>query len=229
MTLAIIETPPKDPWTTKKCIFFAVLSLILGGAIFALAYIGMSQHSGIGAFNQPVLSWMIEHRQSQITNIIKLITTAASPVVLIAFLGVVAIIWAAVNREIWRPLLLIATTGIATASSVALKIVTSNVRPPQKSMVMPLETGYSFPSNHTVCIIALLLIVSYLICSRRPGGWRIFFWTTVTILGTGAVALSRLYLGYHWLTDVVASVGLGLIVVGIAIIIDRIVVHRFEG
>ena len=34
------------------------------------------------------------------------------------------------------------------------------------------------------------------------------------------VAFSRLYLGYHWLTDVLASMGLAVAVTGIVILAD---------
>jgi membrane-associated phospholipid phosphatase len=39
-------------------------------------------------------------------------------------------------------------------------------------------------------------------------------------MGTALVALSRLYLGYHWLTDVVASIGLAFAVTGAVILAD---------
>lgn len=229
MALTIIEESQPTAWSTKKCIIFAIICLLLGVVIFAFAYISMGEHSGIGVLNQPVLSWMIDHRQSQITDVMKIITTAASPLVLTAFVCIFVAIWAIFNREVWRPLLLIVTTGVATVSSVLLKLIISNERPPQISMIKPLETDYSFPSGHTIGMVVFLLIVSYLICSRRPSGWRIFSWTIITVIGIGIIAASRLYLGYHWLTDVVASIGLGLVILALAIFIDRLIVNRFEG
>ena len=228
MALAIIETPPKAAWSTKKCVSLAIISLIIGAVIFVFAYIGMHQHTGIGTLNQPVLSWIVKHRQPQITDVMKIITTTASPLVLTAVICIGAIIWAVINREVWRPLLLVSATGVAAAASTALKVLTSNGRPPQIDMIKPLETDYSFPSSHTIGIVVCLLVLSYLICSRRPSGWRFFGWTIITIIGVGIISASRLYLGYHWLTDVVASIGLGFIILAVAIIIDRLVVRHFE-
>jgi undecaprenyl-diphosphatase len=123
---------------------------------------------------------------------------------------------------------MIIATGTAAASSVILKFLISNERPPELSMIKPLETDYSFPSGHTISMVVLLLVISYLICSRHPSGWRIFSWTIITTIGIGIIAVSRLYLGYHWLTDVVASIGLGLIILTLAIFIDRLVANHFE-
>jgi undecaprenyl-diphosphatase len=93
-------------------------------------------------------------------------------------------------------------------------------------MIKPFETDYSFPSGHTIGITVFLMVIGYLICSRRPGTIRAIIWIAVTMLGILAVSASRLYLGYHWLTDVIASVGLGLIVLAITIPIDRQFVDR---
>ena len=226
MALQIIEE--KNTWSTKLCIILAVISLLLGTTIFIIAYIGMNQHAGIGVFDQPVLSWIVKHRQTQITDIMKIITMVASPIFFAIGVGFVAIVWVIINREIWRPLILTGSVGVAAVVSMALKVVTSNVRPPQVDMIVPFETDYSFPSGHTIGIIVFFLVIGYLICSRNSSRGRVFSWLTITTVSVGVVASSRLYLGYHWLTDVVASIGLGLIILAVIVVVDRIFVNRFQ-
>ncbi len=228
MSLTIQENPPKEPWPNSKCVIIAVISLIIGAAIFALAYVGMNSHTGIGTINQPLLEWIVKHRDSQITNIFKIITSTMSPLIFIGLVVFIALIWAIIKREIWRPFLLVIATGLGVASSSLLKIITTNGRPPESSMIAPFETDYSFPSSHTIGIVVFLLVFSYLICSRKPEGIRIFLLCLISAIGIGIVAASRLYLGYHWATDVIASVGLGLVILAIAIFIDRIVAGRAD-
>lgn len=226
MSLSIQENPPKEPWSNTKCITIAIASLIIGVVIFAFAYIGMSKHIGLGNLNQPVLDWIVKNRDPQITNVFKVITTTMSPLILIAAVMVVAIIWAVIKRELWRPFLVVIATGLGVASSTAVKLLTTNHRPPESSMIAPFETDYSFPSSHTIGIVVFLLVFSYLICSRRPEGSRIFLLSLISFIGISIVAASRLYLGYHWTTDVIASLGLGLVILATAIFIDRIVAGR---
>ena len=229
MALDIIESSKiKSPWSTRRSVWVAVISLILGIVVFGLAYIGMLQNIGIGVFNQPILAWMVGHRDPQITNIMKLITEAASPIIFTVVVCVGAGFWALIKREIWRPLLLIGSTGAAAILSTALKTVTTNGRPPVVNMIAPFEIDYSFPSGHTISIAVCLLVLGYLIYSRRSSGIRIFTWTIITTFGIGMIAISRLYLGYHWLTDIVSSIGLGFAILAGVIIIDIIVDRRFK-
>ena len=76
------------------------------------------------------------------------------------------------------------------------------------------ETTASFPSGHTIGTATFLLVAGYLVCSRNPSVARIVAWGVATVVGTALVALSRLYLGYHFLTDVVAAVALAVVVLG---------------
>lgn len=229
MTLAIIESLKiKTIWTARQCYCVAAASFVLGTIIFVVAYIGMLDNTGIGSFNQPILSWMIAHRDSQITNIMKLITDIASPAVFAIIIGVGAGFWAFIKREIWRPILLIGATSIAAVMSVVFKNIIINDRPPIADMIAPFEINYSFPSGHTIGVVVCLLVLGYLLCSRHFNTIRIFVWAAITVLGVGLIATSRLYLGYHWLTDIVASIGLGFIILAVSIIVDIFVIRRLN-
>jgi undecaprenyl-diphosphatase len=92
---------------------------------------------------------------------------------------------------------------------VILKLV---YRRPRPDLVPPLARAmsWSFPSGHatlaTVFFGGLAAVVFHL--TRRPGP-RIAA-TLVAAVAAGSVALSRVYLGVHWITDVAAGVLVGL-------------------
>ena len=89
-----------------------------------------------------------------------------------------------------------------------------------------LHPGYSFPSGHTLITMCFYGIVIYLIqhYTRSP------FWRTFLSIFFGLiifmVALSRLWLGVHFLSDVIASVFLGFMFVNLYIILDKFFNHN---
>lgn len=229
MALEIVEIKrPKEPMTIRRSVVIATISLIIGAVVFYVAYIGMKQSAGIGVYNQPISSWMTDHRSPTITTVAKVITNTASPIILASIVFGLSIIWAIKKKEAWRPLLLVGATGVAAVVSTLLKNTIMNTRPPQINMVPAFETDFSFPSGHTIGTIVFLLVLGYLIYSRRYSMPRFWAWTLTALTGTAVIAASRLYLGYHWLTDVIASVGLGLVILALVILIDQIVIRRLS-
>lgn len=222
------ESTSIRPWSLQRRIIAASLSIIVGAGIFGLAYLGMHTSHGIGAFNQPILDWMTHHRQADATRVANLIALVADPKILAGLIGIIGIIWALATRKLWRPFLLIGSMAATAIIAMALKGIFHNARPAHEFMVKPFETGYSFPSGHAIAITVAVLVLGYLICSRRTSGGRIFSWIILSIVSIVCVACSRLYLGYHWLTDVTASVGLGFIILAVIIAIDVIFVARFK-
>ena len=159
MALDIIEsTNIKTAWTTKKSVITAVICFVIGLIIFIIAYLGMRQNSGLGTFNQPVLDWMINNRNSQVTSIMEAVTTAASLQIFTVVVIGIAFVWGILKKEIWRPLAFVSSVGFAAGVSTLLKVLTANNRPPQTSMIAPFELDYSFPSGHTISDKLLVLV-----------------------------------------------------------------------
>jgi len=69
----------------------------------------------------------------------------------------------------------------------------------------------------------LLLVVGYLAWSRDADRRKLCVGGGVAVIGTLAVGLSRLYLGYHWLTDVSASATLAIAILGGVVVVDALI------
>ena len=81
-------------------------------------------------------------------------------------------------------------------------------------------SGYGIPSGHTQYATTLYLIVAYLV-----GGLWVWLAAGVMIL---LMALSRIYLGAHFIQDVVAGFIIGVILLILAIVWDRRVRTKFS-
>ncbi|MEG4088442.1 phosphatase PAP2 family protein [Microcoleus sp. Pol12B4] len=70
-------------------------------------------------------------------------------------------------------------------------------------------TFYSFPSGHAMISMVIYGLLGYFLGARFPKQrWSIYGLTVVLI---AAIGLSRLYLGVHWPTDVIAGYTAGLV------------------
>lgn len=71
-------------------------------------------------------------------------------------------------------------------------------------------TGYSFPSGHSTGAITFYGFVFYLIViSKLNKKWKILINTILASLAL-TIALSRIFIGVHYLTDILAGLTLGL-------------------
>lgn len=214
--------------SSSRRIKLSIISLVAGILIFITAYTGMKQQIGLGKLNQPLLSWMVGHRYGFVTEVAKTITSIANPLTFALIVGLIVVVWAGLKREIWRPAVLAGSIAGAAGTSTLLKTIFMNARPPEIYMIPAFEYDFSFPSGHTICVATFVLVLGYLIYSHKPSIGKLWMWIVATTIGTGLIGFSRLYLGYHWLTDVVASVGLALIILAIVIVVDMLFVKRFK-
>lgn len=201
-----------------------LVMVALGGTAFVGVADSVREADDLAQLDEPVLHALASGRSDVLTSVLTAVTTASGPVVLPIVVLIGALAWATLGRQRWQAGLLAGAMIASTLASLAIKHVVGRPRPPLDTMTIPgAETTYSFPSGHTIGAATLLLVVGYLAWVRRPTARALLLWLVVAGLGTGAVALSRLYLGYHFVTDVVASVALAVSVLGGVVAIDR---HR---
>ncbi|MEO6908402.1 MAG: phosphatase PAP2 family protein, partial [Abditibacteriaceae bacterium] len=103
-------------------------------------------------------------------------------------------------RRLREASFLLLTVGGSAALNVMLKGLFHRARPDLWVSPLP-EFGYSFPSGHSMLSMALALVLVVLIWQTR---WR---WSVTVVNGVYvlAVGLSRLYLGVHYPSDVLAG------------------------
>lgn len=77
--------------------------------------------------------------------------------------------------------------------------------------------GYSFPSGHVLHYVVLLGTLAFILSrAMKPGAaQRLMF--VATALALMIVGLSRIYLGVHWLGDVIAGYAFGALVVTLSV------------
>jgi membrane-associated phospholipid phosphatase len=201
----------------KRFVITSSLAAV-GLALMLLISAAIYSSTGMATLDHPTLDWFSAHRSEWLTTIMHVLTTLVSAELLLVVAAIVAGVWYWRGRERWRPALFMVSFTGAIGVAWLIKLVVARLRPLPDTMLPPLETGYSLPSIHTFGAAIFVLILGYLLYSRlRKGFW---LWASAAIVFTVIAGITRLYLGYHWLTDLVASVGLALIALAIVIIID---------
>ena len=164
---------------------------------------------GINAVDGPTTHWLATHRDAWLTTTLKVVSllgnTASEVMVAVVVSAVVA--WRC-GRWLPAVLGLIGTAGVGLLIFTA-KLVVGRSRPALPNAIVA-EDGYSFPSGHATGTAAVGLLCAWMLSRWVITSWpgRVAVWS-IAIGITGAVGFSRVYLGVHYVTDVVAGWLLG--------------------
>ncbi len=123
-----------------------------------------------------------------------------------AAVALAAMGWLAWRRN-WRAAAhLVSVVAVAGIATVVLKIALHIHRPE------PIGTGwdaFAFPSGHSAANAALYGFLAIITAWEVEGRWRLPMTGAIAVL-IGAMAFSRVYLGAHWLSDVLAGTAFGI-------------------
>jgi membrane-associated phospholipid phosphatase len=171
---------------------------------------GMVVLAGAARFGRPlapidraVLDAVVAHRTGAGVAVVRVVTdTGASPALfpLIALAGIAV----RVRTGSWRPgITALVVAALTVLGRFLLSLVVREPRPAELFRAVPVG-GFSFPSGHTVTSAVVAGALASLLGLLLRPRWAA---AAAVLLGLWAalVGLSRVYLGVHWLTDVVAG------------------------
>lgn len=182
--------------------------LILGFVAFVLVgwAVGELWLSIVGSADLEVVREVAAQRTAALTSIAKVVTWAGSAflLVLLALVSSLALARAGLRRE---ALAVALSLGGAMLLSDLVKLLVSRPRPPVEHLQA--VTGSSFPSGHATQASAFWFSLALVL--RARGASRKVTGLAAAVAGVlvVAVAASRVYLGVHYPSDVVAGILFG--------------------
>lgn len=197
---------------TKRKIVLIVILLVLFFILTGLVVTGK-----MDVLDKSLFELLIKLKCKPLTNILYVITEIGSTIGVIIVL-ITSLISFIKTKKLSDFKYVLMNTIIGVLLMKGIKEIVRRVRPSWKWIK---EGGYSYPSGHTISAVllygTLLLIVSKNVQGklRKP---LIAFLNIMMIL----IPISRIYFGVHYLTDVLASVILGFIIlITTSIIMDK--------
>ena len=163
--------------------------------------------------------FVVRLRRDWLTPIMQSFTSLSAPVVLAVMLIIVAAFapgrmpgrFAAANL-----------VGIV-ALNFALKEIVQRPRPEGFRLIA--ETGYSFPSGHSMVAVAFYGFLIWLIIRYEEDRLQRWIWSLALFFVVIMIGVSRVYLGVHYFSDVVA----GYCVAAVWLVVfTRIIVPAFQ-
>ncbi len=194
-----------------------LVTVLVGGALVlvldllaAEVYEAVTEHDDLAVLDRPVLDAAVALRtpvrEAAVTAFTDVGGTVGMPILVI----VVTALLVALRRS-WTPVVVMVVAAAGSLLMTVLgKDLVGRARPPATLAVPPLETSPSFPSGHTLNATVLVGALAYLTLLVVRRSWQRVLVATVAVAFIIAMGLSRVYLGHHWLTDVVAGWLLGL-------------------
>jgi membrane-associated phospholipid phosphatase len=181
----------------------AVLTLATSAWSLALVTFSVVHHTGLARDDARVLAFFTGHRAPWLTSLAKVLTWLGSslvlwPVAVIAGLG----LWR--WRRRWLPAVLpaLALAGV-WAGSLLIKGLVGRPRPPAADMLTVVHS-WSYPSEHAAQALATWGMIALMLMAGRPARARVLL-AAGAVLIAFVVGLTRLYLGAHWMTDVLGG------------------------
>ncbi|WP_022868873.1 phosphatase PAP2 family protein [Schaalia vaccimaxillae] len=232
------SAPSYSEWLTRsgRCRLIGGAVLLMSVICLGLAIRGAEEIS----IDLQVLAFFLSERNGGRTTLMHLVTASFDPLISVIWAVGLGALVGYIERSWTRGLVIPLAMALSAAATAGFKEFIARVRPPEADRLV-VELSHSFPSGHTTAAAALFVSSALLLLARwkrlrglntgiesrvevrsAPRTLLVGVWVTATLLVV-LVAVSRLYLAAHWLTDIIGGALMGS---GVALIVFALLVER---
>ncbi|MCX5042627.1 phosphatase PAP2 family protein [Aldersonia sp. NBC_00410] len=197
-------TPPAPARDVVR--WSSIGAIVLAGMFVALAVT-------VSALGRPTRAdvataeWFAEHRTPVVTSLMRAVSFLGNtPQAIVLTTVAVLLIWR-FGRGVAPAAVLAGSVCVASLCSATTKLIVARERPPGELRLVRVRT-HSFPSGHvtftTVFVVGLLVVTAGAVTGAALWAARVLALVFVVLM-----AVSRMYVGVHWLTDVIGGALLG--------------------
>ena len=211
------EPAPKASVFLEVAVLVSLAAAVCSGVAFAWVAQEMVEGSTL-RFDLAVRGWVHGFASPGMTVTMKAFSFAGSYVLVAAFAIALLIFW----KQRWRRGLtwLLVTMGGALVLDLALKYAFHRPRPVPFFGVAP--HSWSFPSGHSLFSFCIYGVLAGLLIARvKSWPLKIAIWCAAAAL-IGMIGLSRIYLGVHYPSDVLAGYLAAAVWVTAMVSLDRV-------
>ncbi|MEV7997248.1 phosphatase PAP2 family protein [Streptomyces sp. NPDC086077] len=210
-----VDSPPRasEPRTAVR----AAIALALGSLLLLLLV--ASDWGPLMTLDRVVArtthGWAVE--ESGLTHACRILTDWVWDPLTMRILCAAVVLWLVLRRSAWwTALWLVVTVAVTSGVQQAMKAAVGRERPEWPD---PVDSAHyaAYPSGHAMTATVVLGLLLWLL--HHYGAGRTWFRTVlvVAVFSVTGVGVTRVWLGVHWLTDVVAGWLLGAMVVALAV------------
>jgi undecaprenyl-diphosphatase len=169
----------------------------------------MSRNAATRQLDDRVILWFQEQASPPLTLLARIVTAFGS-VAFIAAGSIGTAVALMARHSFYRLLAVALTMGGGSLLNILLKHFFHRQRPVLENPLVTLSS-FGFPSGHTMGATLFYGLLTLLLAHSTRWGWshRIFAFSAAALF-IALVGISRIYLGAHYLTDVLGAIAVGL-------------------